>query len=241
MAGRAVVLTTHSMVEADVLCDRIGIMVKGQLECLGTPRQLKDQHASGYELAVKLDDRACASPGAWTEAINRVTAFATATFAPEHAIALARAAKRAKFPTSKARISAALAAADASLLTYEVSGASERGLLAKAFRAFDAAARADLGIAEFSVAQASMEKVFIRIVAKTAADEERRLSVLDQNALGRDVASMLQEEDEEDELEAELKAMTFRERTCCCFTRFAHKMMAKYHCGMCCTCCCAED
>jgi hypothetical protein len=83
-----------------------------------------------------------------------------------------------------------------------------------------------------------MEKVFIRIVAKTAADEERRLSVLDQNALGRDVASMLQEEDEEDELEAELKAMTFRERTCCCFTRFAHKMMAKYHCGMCCTCCC---
>ncbi|KAH8064618.1 ATPase [Aureococcus anophagefferens] len=199
MAGRAVVLTTHSMVEADVLCDRIGIMVKGQLECLGTPRQLKDQHASGYELAVKLDDRACASPGAWTEAINRVTAFATATFAPEHAIALA--------------------AADASLLTYEVSGASERGLLAKAFRAFDAAARADLGIAEFSVAQASMEK----------------------NALGRDVASMLQEEDEEDELEAELKAMTFRERTCCCFTRFAHKMMAKYHCGMCCTCCCAED
>jgi ABC-type multidrug transport system ATPase subunit len=218
MAGRAVVLTTHSMVEADVLCDRIGIMVKGQLECLGTPRQLKDQHASGYELAVKLDDRACASPGAWTEAINRVTAFATATFAPEHAIALA--------------------AADASLLTYEVSGASERGLLAKAFRAFDATARADLGIAEFSVAQASMEKVFIRIVAKTAADEERRLSVLDQNALGRDVASMLQEEDEEDELEAELKAMTFRERTCCCFTRFAHKMMAKYHCGMCCTCCC---
>ncbi|KAH8052975.1 ATPase [Aureococcus anophagefferens] len=209
MAGRAVVLTTHSMVEADVLCDRIGIMVKGQLECLGTPRQLRTS-TPGYELAVKLDDRACASPGAWTEAINRVTAFATATFAPEHAIALARAAKRAKFPTSKAPISVALAAADASLLTYEVSGASERGLLAKAFRAFDAAARADLGIAEFSVAQASMEKVFIRIVAKTAADEERRLSVLDQNALGRDVASMLQEEDEEDELEAELKAMTFR-------------------------------
>ena len=30
MAGRAVVLTTHSMAEADVLCDRIGIMVLGK-------------------------------------------------------------------------------------------------------------------------------------------------------------------------------------------------------------------
>ena len=36
MAGRAVVLTTHSMVEADFLCDRIGIMVQGH-QCLGTP------------------------------------------------------------------------------------------------------------------------------------------------------------------------------------------------------------
>ena len=31
MKGRAVVLTTHSMGEADLLCDRVGIMVKGEL------------------------------------------------------------------------------------------------------------------------------------------------------------------------------------------------------------------
>merc|ERR1712100_629242 len=53
MAGRAVVLTTHSMVEADFLCDRIGIMVQGQLRCLGTSDHLKQRYASGYELVVK--------------------------------------------------------------------------------------------------------------------------------------------------------------------------------------------
>ncbi|EGB09825.1 hypothetical protein AURANDRAFT_12714, partial [Aureococcus anophagefferens] len=54
MAGRAVVLTTHSMVEADVLCDRIAIQVAGQLHCLGTPAHLKAKYASGYELVVKV-------------------------------------------------------------------------------------------------------------------------------------------------------------------------------------------
>ena len=34
--GRAAILTTHAMDEADALCTRIGIMVKGRLECLGT-------------------------------------------------------------------------------------------------------------------------------------------------------------------------------------------------------------
>ena len=34
MQSRAVVLTTHSMEEADALCTRIGIMVNGKLECL---------------------------------------------------------------------------------------------------------------------------------------------------------------------------------------------------------------
>ena len=34
--GRCIVLTTHSMEEADVLCDRIGIMAHGLMQCIGT-------------------------------------------------------------------------------------------------------------------------------------------------------------------------------------------------------------
>merc|ERR1719240_1931921 len=44
---RAVVLTTHSMEEADALCARIGIMVNGKLKNLGTPQQLKAQYGTG--------------------------------------------------------------------------------------------------------------------------------------------------------------------------------------------------
>jgi len=32
---RAMVLTTHSMEEADILCNRIGIVTQGVLKCIG--------------------------------------------------------------------------------------------------------------------------------------------------------------------------------------------------------------
>ncbi|KAL9243221.1 hypothetical protein vseg_017134 [Gypsophila vaccaria] len=46
--GRAIILTTHSMEEADVLGDRIGIMAKGRLRCLGTSIRLKSQFGTGF-------------------------------------------------------------------------------------------------------------------------------------------------------------------------------------------------
>lgn len=39
--GTTILLTTHDMVEADVLCDRIGIMDRGKLAIIGEPSQLK--------------------------------------------------------------------------------------------------------------------------------------------------------------------------------------------------------
>lgn len=44
----AVVLTTHSMEEADILGDRVGIMAKGMLRCLGHTTHLKAKFGSGY-------------------------------------------------------------------------------------------------------------------------------------------------------------------------------------------------
>ena len=54
MSQRAVVLTTHSMEEAEALCKRIGIMVKGQVRVLGTKQRIKAKYGSGFELVVKL-------------------------------------------------------------------------------------------------------------------------------------------------------------------------------------------
>ena len=45
---RAIILTTHSMEEADVLSDRIGIMAKGRLRCIGTSIRLKSRFGTGF-------------------------------------------------------------------------------------------------------------------------------------------------------------------------------------------------
>eukprot|EP00484_Ammonia_sp_Unknown_P001929 CAMPEP_0197024090 /NCGR_PEP_ID=MMETSP1384-20130603/4736_1 /TAXON_ID=29189 /ORGANISM="Ammonia sp." /LENGTH=75 /DNA_ID=CAMNT_0042452427 /DNA_START=10 /DNA_END=233 /DNA_ORIENTATION=+ len=52
MAGRAVILTTHSMEECEALCHRVGIMVNGQLSCIGSPQHLKSKFGKGYQLDV---------------------------------------------------------------------------------------------------------------------------------------------------------------------------------------------
>uniref|UniRef100_A0A9J2PC62 ABC transporter domain-containing protein n=1 Tax=Ascaris lumbricoides TaxID=6252 RepID=A0A9J2PC62_ASCLU len=55
---RTILLTTHYMDEADVLGDRISIMVKGRLVCAGTSDFLKTRFGTGYLLAIALKDRA---------------------------------------------------------------------------------------------------------------------------------------------------------------------------------------
>lgn len=40
----SVILTTHSMEEAETLCRRMGIMVKGQFRCLGTSQSIKSKY-----------------------------------------------------------------------------------------------------------------------------------------------------------------------------------------------------
>ena len=54
MSHRSVILTTHSMEEAEALCQRIGIMVRGgDFKCIGTPKQLKDKHGEGFEIELQ--------------------------------------------------------------------------------------------------------------------------------------------------------------------------------------------
>ncbi|KAI8921283.1 hypothetical protein DFJ77DRAFT_449232 [Powellomyces hirtus] len=53
--GRVIVLTTHSMEEADVLGDRIAIMAHGRMRAIGTSISLKSQHGSGYRVSIIVD------------------------------------------------------------------------------------------------------------------------------------------------------------------------------------------
>ncbi|KAI8820139.1 uncharacterized protein EV422DRAFT_531784 [Fimicolochytrium jonesii] len=53
--GRVIVLTTHSMEEADVLGDRIAIMAHGRLRAIGSSITLKSQHGTGYRVSIIVD------------------------------------------------------------------------------------------------------------------------------------------------------------------------------------------
>jgi len=52
--GRAIVLTTHSMEEADILSDRIAIMARGKLRCIGTSVRLKSRFGTGFVVNVSV-------------------------------------------------------------------------------------------------------------------------------------------------------------------------------------------
>jgi len=50
----SVILTTHSMEEAEALCPRIAIMAGGKIRCLGSAQHLKDKFGQGYQVEMKI-------------------------------------------------------------------------------------------------------------------------------------------------------------------------------------------
>jgi ABC-type multidrug transport system ATPase subunit len=143
MANRAVVLTTHSMEEAEALCTRIGIMVKGQLQALGTPQHLKTKFGSGYELILKLDP----SKGATDDPlrVKTVMDFILGLYAD-----------------------AQLISDNGGLLTFMVPGGSIK--VGAAFEALENNCPR-LGVSDYCVAQPTLEQVFVRTVMEHSEGE----------------------------------------------------------------------
>jgi len=50
----SIVLTTHSMEEAEALSSKLAIMVEGNIKCIGAPQSLKEKYGNGYEIEIKL-------------------------------------------------------------------------------------------------------------------------------------------------------------------------------------------
>ncbi|XP_008203603.1 phospholipid-transporting ATPase ABCA1 isoform X2 [Nasonia vitripennis] len=53
--GQAIILTSHSMEECEALCNRLVIMVNGQLVCIGPCQELKQRFGAGYDIQMKLN------------------------------------------------------------------------------------------------------------------------------------------------------------------------------------------
>lgn len=66
---KSIVLTTHSLEEAEALSNRVAIMSQGQLKCIGTPEELKLRLGKGHHLSVSLPS---AKLGALHDAVMRL-------------------------------------------------------------------------------------------------------------------------------------------------------------------------
>ena len=51
-----IIMTTHSMEEAETLCKRIAIMVDGQFRCLSTSDEIKEKYGYGYEINLQINN-----------------------------------------------------------------------------------------------------------------------------------------------------------------------------------------
>lgn len=51
----ALILTTHSMEEAEMLGSKIAIMVEGRLVCYGSSEHLKQKYGQGYDVEMSVD------------------------------------------------------------------------------------------------------------------------------------------------------------------------------------------
>ena len=53
-SNRCIVLTTHSMEEADALCNKISIMAHGLLKCFGTNLHLKNKFGKNFKMDINI-------------------------------------------------------------------------------------------------------------------------------------------------------------------------------------------
>ncbi|XP_076292228.1 cholesterol transporter ABCA5 isoform X3 [Lasioglossum baleicum] len=78
--GRGAILTTHSMEEADALCSKVGIMVKGELRCIGSTQHLKNLYGAGYTLEMKLQGGDCTPTTPSGDRITSLKEFVSSLF-----------------------------------------------------------------------------------------------------------------------------------------------------------------
>ncbi|KAI3390000.1 hypothetical protein SNEBB_011278 [Seison nebaliae] len=52
-----IILTSHSMEECEILCQKIGIMIEGQFVCFGSPQHLKNKHGNCLSITFKLKNQ----------------------------------------------------------------------------------------------------------------------------------------------------------------------------------------
>ncbi|KAK9463384.1 uncharacterized protein V1516DRAFT_667624 [Lipomyces oligophaga] len=148
--GRSIILTTHSMEEADALCSRAGILAKNLL-AVGTSDRLRERFGDAYYLHF-----VCASGmRATDEEMMRIVKWAQTRFAG-HAV----------------RVEDKMYHGQVKVAVRTTSSLGEKKLqVSEIFQAIEAD-KQEIGVVYYAVSQASLEQVFLRIVGDHNVVEE---------------------------------------------------------------------
>jgi len=175
-AGRAIVLTTHSMEEADVLADNITIIAKGRLRCFGSSLRLKNKFGTGYRIATSVMPTTAVS----TSDLQRMATLSRSASSQELA---ANAKAVQKF--FKANLNVAPTEVGRVYTTFTVPRSMENSL-GGFLQSLQENSRA-LGLTDIQMSQTTLEQVFLTI----ARDAERQAAT----AEGRSIIVSLPMED----------------------------------------------
>ncbi|KAF9925032.1 hypothetical protein BGZ67_008934 [Mortierella alpina] len=140
--NKTVVLTTHSMEEADILSDRIAIMTLGRLRCIGTSLHLKQLYGTGFRLDIS------SKPGRLDEACQSV----------ERQVLAGMSFRRTDKFTNATTY-------EFHLQLQQGSEVQARGQLSKVFSELSQPGRFP-AVEDWGVSQTTLEDVFIKIVTE---------------------------------------------------------------------------
>ncbi len=154
---RVILLTTHSMEEADVLGDRICIMSRGKIQALGSSIRLKQKFGTGYRLTVFFEK---SKEGAGNHAGNVVGSTLDAREPACTELIHAR------IPGAAFRVVAP------GLVEYDLPR-SARSVMPALFKDLRSR-RSELGIVDTSISLATLEEVFLNL-SRAELEHERSL------------------------------------------------------------------
>lgn len=162
-ADQTVVLTTHSMEEAEALCDRIAIQVQGQLRCIGSPAHIKRMYGAGYQLELFIEPPSL--QGSFrrgdTAGSNRLQRASSASF-KEHAEMADSTNPILRFVREKVTPGAETLESHAARYLFQLPPVDKGGVsLGHIFSTVQEHMEV-MSIVDFSITQPSLEQVFLR-------------------------------------------------------------------------------
>lgn len=161
--GRSLVLTTHSMEEADALCQRAGIMA-GRMLALGTTEYLRRKHGDAYHVHLVHTQ----APHTSDEEMYRIREWVVKSF-PGAAVEEKTYHGQMRFSVP-ARVQRSQFEMHAEKDVITTTAEEDRGISAL-FTLLEQH-KAALGFEYYSVSQTTLDQVFLSIVGKHDVEEE---------------------------------------------------------------------